>query len=103
MSTESCFGPEGFDESEEELIVPSYEAVLEVPRPLARDGNDLSDPDKSRNGVARTEAVFKEEVLQIAQALRLHGWDKVQLDCSINIDVKKLSGTSCINEAKRQL
>jgi Choline kinase N terminus len=94
MSGKSSFGPEGFDRSEADLIVPSCEAVLNVHTPLAGAENDSSNC-MSESTLAKTEVVFKREILEIAQTLKLDGWEEIPLDCSNDIDVQKLSGTSC--------
>jgi Choline kinase N terminus len=98
MSAKSRFGSEGFDCQEQKLIVPSCEAVLDVcsvHTPVAHAQNGLlnSTVSTSESKQQRTEAVFKREVLQITQTLKLGGWNKIPLSCSDDIGIKKLSGT----------
>jgi hypothetical protein len=98
MSAKPCFGPEGCDCQEQNLIVPSCEAVLDifsVHTPVAHPQNGLlnSSVSTSESKRQRTEAGFKREVLQITQTLKLGGWNKLPLSCSDDIGIEKLSGT----------
>jgi Choline kinase N terminus len=69
--------PECFEYSEEDLVVPSCEATLSAFSARA----PSTCPSKGSSFViweaelASQEAVFKAEVLEIAQTLNLNGWN----------------------------
>jgi Choline kinase N terminus len=104
MSGKPCVRPGGFDYKEQDLTVPSCEAVLDVysvHTPVVHAQNGLVNG-TSGSKPQRTEAVFKRELLQITQTLKLDGWDKIPLSCSDDVDVKKLSGTLVIGDQQSQ-
>jgi Choline kinase N terminus len=89
------FGPEAFEHSVED--VPSCESTLSAfaaHKPSARASNGSSCV-ILEGKLASPEAVFKADVLEIAQTLKLSGWDKLPRKRSSTIHIEKLSGGSC--------
>ena len=96
------FGPECFEHSEEDLVVPSCEATLSAfaaraPSTCPSKGSPCV---MLKGKLASQEVLFKAEVLGIAQTLNLNGWNKIPRNSSSAIHVEKLSGAFCNEDEK---
>ncbi|WPH03502.1 choline kinase [Acrodontium crateriforme] len=88
------------DHPDNEMAVPSSDAILDNSNTLAYTGGHSESEDADESDLKRSAssrdldawAKFKFEILRLVHTLRLKGWRKVPLDMSNTITVQRLSG-----------